>query len=117
MKKRSLILISSSLLLFSCSSPDKPINIGNNEILSLTDCEKLHEDRQYTENKVEQLKNLVHRGNISDTLEQAANIVGILAGQFRFKFGETENERNKKLLNAYTERQTILDKQISLHCK
>lgn len=113
MKKKSFYLIL-SLCLFGCSSSDKPIDIGNDAVLTVTDCESLHADLQSTENKIEMLKDSIHRNNVSNALNQAAHI---LAGGFSFQFGETENDRNKKLLTAYTERKTILGKQISLHCK
>ncbi|OAQ15840.1 hypothetical protein F480_04425 [Bibersteinia trehalosi Y31] len=110
--KHSVLIL--SLLLVGCSSQNTPINIGNSEVLTITDCEKLQIDRQNTENKIENLKNQIHYKNVSNTLEQAAHILG---GGFKFEFGETENDRNKKYLEAYTERQTLLNKQISLHCK
>lgn len=111
--KKSIALI----VLFSlagCSSSNTPINIGNDKLSEITDCEQLLVDKQKTENEIENLKTQIHRQNVADGLNQVA---AILAGGFNFTIGESENDRNKKRLEAYTERQTILNQQISLHCK
>lgn len=109
MKNKHFLFIA-SLVLAACSA-DKPVDIGNNRLLNETNCEKLHEDKQITENEIERLKDAIHVNNVAGTLDQVANIL-----RGKFEFGKYSNSENERLLAEYTERQTILEKQISLHC-